>query len=297
MTGSENRIVRPIFIIGVGRSGSSIFHQVFCRHPRVAWLSRLSDAAMSRPWLNRALMHALDYPMLTAWLTRYADPSEAYRYWDALYPGFSRPCRDLMASDVTEAARRKFSEALPQNLTDARRRLLVKVTGWPRIGFLREIFPDALFIHIMRDGRPVASSFLQVDWWLGWRGPTSWLWGDLEPHYRSEWETHDRSFVALAGIQWRILMDALERAREPLNDVNYLDIRYEDLCADPVRVFQEAATFCGLEWSLGFERAVRETPLRSENEKWRRDFTPDQQRTLETVLRPHLVRYGYLAAG
>jgi len=92
-------------------------------------------------------------------------------------------------------------------------------------------------------------------------------------------------------------MDALERARESLNDANYLDIRYEDLCADPVRVFQKAATFCGLDWSPGFERAVRETPLRSENEKWRRDFTPDQQRTLETVLRPHLVRYGYLAAG
>jgi hypothetical protein len=146
----------------------------------------------------------------------------------------------------------------------------------------------------MRDGRPVASSFLQVDWWLGWRGPTSWLWGELAPQDRSDWETHDRSFVALAGIQWRILMDALERAREPLDESNYLNIRYEELCADPVRVFQQATAFCGLDWSPAFERAIRETPLRSENEKWRRDFSPDQQRTLEAVLRTHLQRYGYL---
>lgn len=296
MTAREDRVVRPIFIIGVGRSGSSIFHQIFSRHPHVAWLSRLSAQYPGRPWLNRALMHMQGLP-LTSWITKYADPSEAYQYWDRLCPGFSRPSRDLVASDVTLAAKRTIEAALIQNLTASRSRLLIKITGWPRIGFLKELFPDALFIHVMRDGRPVASSFLNVDWWLGWRGPSNWLWGDLSAEHRAEWDRHGQSFVALAGIQWKILMDALEKARSTLTTENYLDIRYEDLCADPVGTYRAAIAFSGLDWSSGFEREVRASKLKSENEKWRRDFTAEQQRTLETVIRGHLERYGYPVAG
>jgi len=284
---------RPIFIIGVGRSGSSIFHQVFSQHHQVAWLSRLSERFPTRPVLNRLLMHAIDHPGLTGWATRYADPAEAYRWWDNRFAGFSQPCRDLRESDLTLLARQRLHQSFAQVVTSRRQRLLVKVTGWPRIGFLRALYPDALFIHVMRDGRPVASSFLNVDWWRGWRGPGNWLWGELSPDQSQEWERHDRSFVALAGIQWKLLMDALELAKGPLSAENYLDIRYETLCADPVASFRRAVEFAGLSWTPGFEAAVRATPLRSENDKWRRDFTTDQKATLETVLHDYLIRYRY----
>jgi len=51
--------------------------------------------------------------------------------------------------------------------------------------------------------------------------------------------------------------------------------------------------FAELDWVPAFERTIRGAELRSENEKWRRDFTPNQQAILESVLRSHLVRYGY----
>jgi hypothetical protein len=290
---SGPEIERPLFIIGVGRSGSSIFHQMFSRHPQVAWLSSLAEDYPERIRLNRLLMTALDFPLTSSAVTRFFDPGECYPFWDRLYGGFGTPCRDLVSEDVTVRAAERIRNALASTLTARRRRLLIKITGWPRIGFLKEIFPDARFIHVLRDGRPVASSLLNVDFWWGWRGPANWRWGPLTPSQEEEWDRHARSFVALAGIQWKILMDALEAARGRVSPDAFHEIRYEELCADPVRVFRAAVDFAGLEWSDGFERTVRSTPLSSENEKWRRDFSPAQQRTLEDVLGPHLDRYGY----
>ena len=293
MTNAPLQVSRPIFIIGVGRSGSSIFHQILSHHPGVAWLSRLSEEYPDRSWPNRLLMSAINYPSLTGWATRYADPAEAYRWWDHRYPGFSRPCRDLGAEDLTLQAKDRLHRGFSEVITSRRPRLLVKVTGWPRIGFLRALYPDALFIHVMRDGRPVASSFLNVPWWLGWQGPSSWLWGELSPAHQAEWDRHNRSFVALAGLQWKILMDALEAARAPLTPAIYREIRYEALCADPIGSFQAAVQFAGLDWVPRFERVIQTTPLKSENDKWRRDFTTEQQATLEAVLSDYLVRYNY----
>lgn len=283
----------PIFIVGAGRSGSSVFHRLMCRHPRVAWLSRTLERWPNAAAINRAVMHALAVPGLGSSLSRIIDPGECYDYWEQIAPGFTWACRDLVATDVQNDVRANVRHELAWQTTKRRPQLVVKVTGWPRVGFLREIFPNAKFIHVLRDGRPVAASFLKVEWWRGWRGPSGWLFGDLTAEQAAEWQRHDRSFVALAGIQWKILMDAMESAKGSVPASCMVEIRYEDLCRDPVEHFRRVAEFAELEWVPEFERAVRGAALRSENEKWRRDFTSDQQAILESVLQGHLVRYGY----
>ena len=84
--------------------------------------------------------------------------------------GFSEPCRDLVRTDVTTRVKRQVRAAMGMMLTHKRNRLLLKITGWPRLGFLNEMLEDAKFIHLVRDGRAVASS-LHVDFWRGWYGP------------------------------------------------------------------------------------------------------------------------------
>lgn len=238
-------------------------------------------------------MHALGVPIVGHSLSGMIDPGECYDFWEQLVPGFTSPCRDLVAADVQNDARAAVRQALSAIPTKRRPQLVAKVTGWPRVGFLREIFPNAKFIHVLRDGRPVAASFLKVEWWRGWRGPSGWLFGDLTPEHAAEWQRHDRSFVALAGIQWKILMDAMDSARRSVPATSMVEIKYEDLCRDPISHFRRVVEFAELEWVPKFERTIRGVALRSENEKWRRDFTPDQQAILESVLRSHLVRYGY----
>lgn len=283
----------PLFIVGIGRSGSSVFHRLLCRHPRAAWLSRALELWPNATGTNRALMHTLALPIVGRSVSSVIDPGECYDFWEQLVPGFTSPCRDLVAADVQNDVRTVVRQALSAIPTKRRPQLVAKVTGWPRVGFLHEIFPNARFIHVLRDGRPVAASFLKVDWWRGWRGPSGWLFGDLTPEQAAEWQRHDRSFVALAGIQWKILMDAMDSARQSVPASCMVEIRYEDLCRDPISHFRRVLEFAELEWVPQFERTIRGASLHSENDKWRRDFTPDQQAILESVLHSHLVRYGY----
>lgn len=195
------RIRKPIFVIGDGRSGSTVFHDMLANHPNVAWLSGLCDRNPAKISRNRLLLRVVDYPILGTLVKRRFKPTEAYRFWDYYSKGFSAPCRDLLHGDVTVAAKQRLQSVLAKTLTPKRDRLLVKVTGWPRIGFLREVFEDAKFVHIMRDGRSVSNSMLNVPWWWGWRGPQNWRWGELTPAEEQEWEAQGKSFVALAGIQ------------------------------------------------------------------------------------------------
>ena len=159
-------------------------------------------------------------------------------------------------------------------LTPKRNRLLLKITGWPRLGFLNEIFEDAKFIHLVRDGRAVASSLLHVDFWRGWYGPQGWRAGLLSPEDQATWEAYDRSFVALAGLEWRIQMRAMEAARRALPDpARFLEIKYETFCEQPLETCRRALDFAELPGSTAFERHVAATPIKNASHRWRDGLT------------------------
>jgi len=237
-------------------------------------------------------MKGLDWPVI-GYFCRKRSPCEAFELWDRLYPGFGSPCRDLLAADVTPKAKQAIHRTMARMLTRKRDRLLLKVTGWPRVGFLKEVFPDAKFIHVLRDGRAVVNSLLSVNWWQGWQGPENWCWGQLTPAQRKEWRKQDESFVALAGIEWKILLGAMDKAKSEAGAEQFLEVKYEDLCADPVGVFRQVTGFCGLESSAWFEHFVAGHSWKNTNYKWRDEFTPQQQQVLQDVIGDELKRRGY----
>lgn len=286
-------IEQPIFVVGAGRSGSSIFHQMFTEHPRLAWMSSLCDRHPDRLAAHRRLLRAIDVPVVGRFLRRHWESVECYDFWDHGFRGFSQPCRDLRADDATPHAKAKLQRMVARVVTPRRPRLLAKVTGWPRVGFLHAVFPDAKFIHVYRDGRAVANSLLQVDFWRGWRGVAQWRWGPLDAALLQEWEAHDRSFVALAGIQWKILMRAATAARQAVPASSMLDVRYEEFAAHPVEAFRAVADFCGLDWRADFQHALSRYRVESANHKWQQDLSPAQQAVLLSVLGEELQLYGY----
>jgi hypothetical protein len=171
--------------------------------------------------------------------------------------------------------------------------MLVKLTGWPRIGFLKEIFPNARFIHIYRDGRAVVNSLLNVTWWSGWRGPDNWRWGRLTATQEAKWQRHNQSFVALAAIEWERLMEAFDAARQELEADDLLELGYEAMCQAPVDVFKQAADFCDLPWTTQLEHVVQKRRFKNSNVKWREQLTDSQISILNACLDGVLQRYGY----
>lgn len=286
-------VKNPLFIVGTGRCGSTIFHHVLTYHPKVTWLSSWAPKYASKPHMNRLAMQIMDLPLPDRYLRKRIYPGEWYAFWNYYYRGFGEPCRDLCREDVTPRVKSKIRGAMAEMLSDRRPHLLIKITGWPRLGFLKEIFPDAKFIHIYRDGRAVANSLLQVWWWPGWRGPENWGCGELSPEQRQKWERSGKSFVVLAALEWEILMTSFEQARQTIPPEDLMEIRYEDLCQEPVGLFRQAAEFAGLEWSSQFESRVKQFTLESANDKWRKDLTSLQQKELNESIQDILQKYGY----
>jgi len=100
--------------------------------------------------------------------------------------------------------------------------------------------------------------------------------------------------VALAGIAWTILADAFEGAAAAVPPAQWLQVRYEDVVAEPRPTFARILDFAGLDWSPALERSFNRydfTPSRSQ--AFRRELTASQVRQLEDVLQPTLAGYGY----
>jgi len=249
---------KPLFIIGTGRSGTTLLFRLLANHPDLAW-----------PCIGHTPL------------------PEPYDLWTkAGFHCFSRPCRDLRGIDaVPEQNRMEIQQSFAHFCEQANRtRFLTKYTGWPRLEFVRRIFPDARFIHLMRDGRAVAWSLMQQPWWHGWQGPTQWRWGQLSPEDQQIWEESDRSFYVLAGLQWKLLMHSI-MASSALHPV--LHLKYERLVASPEIVLSEICRFAELPTKkLGVEL------LKSANHKWRSIDTSEQV-AFNKHLGPVLCHYGY----
>jgi hypothetical protein len=287
------KIIKPIIIVGSGRCGSTLFHRLLANHEQVMWLSGLTLRFPNRPEWNRWAVNALENPLLRRLLGEKIRPGESYRFWDRYAYGFSEPCRDLGRSDVSSRVKKQLHGAFGALLTRQRHRLLLKITGWPRVGYLNEVFEDARFIHILRDGRAVASSLLHVHFWRGWYGPQGWRAGLLSPEEQAIWESYDRSFTALAALEWRIQMRAMEAARKQVDSRLFMEVKYEAFCEQPMETFRQVLDFAELPVSPALERAVRSANIRSTSNRWRDDLAPGQQVILDDLLREDLRRYGY----
>jgi omega-hydroxy-beta-dihydromenaquinone-9 sulfotransferase len=289
------RVDRPIFITGLGRSGTTIIHTLLSKHPNTSWTSLLVAKFPARLYFNRWLLRAMDIPLLNIYLKWRFVPLENYSFWDHYYGGFGYPGRDLFASDVDVTTAKSIRKAFSELVTRKKNRVLIKITGAPRISFLHEIFPDAKFIHVTRDGRAVVASRMKAAFWNGWRGWRGFsLWPERMPaQYEEEWERHRYSFVALAGIEWKAHIDQMNEVRRDYPHINIMEVRYESFCDDPVGQLRKIAKFCELDWTKTFENRMKREYVSSENSKWRSQFTPEQRTILQDVLAEQLVEQGY----
>jgi hypothetical protein len=295
----------PAFVIGTGRCGLSPLMDLIAFHRDFAWPSQYNDRFPDRLWLSR-LSRLSDLNLLNNRLKfrlgRYVPHhTETFSLWSGIFPGFARPTRDLVATDVTEHVKQGFRRVVAEILRhQGKRRFIAEYSGWSRVEFIREIFPEARFIHIVRDGRAVAHSLIHVDYWEGWRGVHQWRWGVPGPALMEMVERHDHSFLALAAIQWKMVVHNLLDKTKGLPDRDVKLVRYEDLVADPQSTARECARFLEVDpASPHFQKHLETVPIVDANTRtlripsWRENLSPNQVRMLDELLAEELDHFGY----
>ena len=278
---------RIAFVIGTGRCGSTLVHEVLARHPGNGFVTNLDDKGIrTSSRVQNQAWRQLPASVTTKGRFRFA-PSEAYRVLAReVSPALVDPVRDLVAADATPWLAERMQAFVARRTARLKSDVFLhKFTGWPRTGFLRACFPDCVVIEIVRDPRAVANSWLQMPWWHGHRGPGEWHFGPLSAEHEAAWEKHGRSFPVLAALAWRILMDASEAARAEFPEQRWLTVRYEDIVTGPRDSFAELLTHLGLEWTPEFEAGLgRYTIKGARTDAFRRDLAPGDLAAMEDVL-------------
>jgi sulfotransferase family protein len=309
---------RFAFMLGTGRCGSTIVGQVVAMHPDVGFIANVDDrfAGLNRKGrMNNRIYRSLPAPLqkqggrrggrqhgrIAAGVRSVAmTPSEGYRLLDRhVSPMLSEPVRDLVADDASAwLSRRLRSFFEGRAAAQGRQLFLHKFTGWPRAGLLHAVFPEARFVHVVRDGRDVASSLVQQPWWAGFRGPGDWGFGPLSPEDEATWLESGRSFAVLAGLEWKLLMEAFDGAQRAVPAETWLEIRYEDIVERPREQVERLLGHLGLEWTEAFERSfatLEFTPSRAG--AYREELSRSDADLLDRVLAPALSTHGYQTGG
>ena len=299
-------IERPIFFIGMPRSGTTVIFEAFSAHPELAWFSQYfnrlprfpSVALLSRivdldPRLRRRT-EASDRGR-RPWNDLRVGPSEAVLAWRH-YCGTRFPDDFLIDERAPAAERRRLQATVSKLLRyQGKQRFVAKVTGPPRIGYLTSLFDDALFIHVIRDGRAVVQSLMRVPFWKdtfrlrepAWRnGLTD---GELE-----RWMRLGRSPIALAALEWGAVIRTARREAERLPDGRYQEVRYEDFVSDPHETLDRLLSFCALRRSA-YPHEILDSrfSLRDMNRQWRDRLGADELRALDEAIGDLLVEIGY----
>jgi Sulfotransferase family len=288
-----------VFVIGTGRCGSTLVQELLCRHPEVGFLSNLEDRAPFLPAaagrFNNQLYRRVAPSLTRKGRLRYA-PSEGYRVLArSISPMVTDSFRDLVAGDAMPWVADRFRAFFTERArVQSKPVFLHKYTGWPRTGFVREVFPEARFINVTRDGRAVVASAMRTSWWKGHMGPEAWQWGPLPPAYAADWEASGYSFPVLAAQGWKILMDAYAAARDLVPGERWLDVRFEDVLADPDARFKEMLAFMGLDEHPALHAALARIALSADRQReYRRQLDPASLALVERSLAGHLSAWGY----
>lgn len=222
-------------------------------------------------------------------------PNEAYEFW-TLY-GDPRFARSYLEAAPGQCTRERLANAVRALVWwQGKERFSAKFTGPPRIDFLSAVFPDAIFVHVVRDGRAVVHSLLNVAFWRAKGGLERPFW-DGGPGDEVADNPPDDPGV-LAAVQWRRIVAATRQEASKLRPGQYLELRYEDLVSDPVGRLREVVRHCGLSGSSQIERYLSSSAkLSNMNGKYLRDFSAEYSAKLAQSMQPLLSQYGYTSTG
>jgi hypothetical protein len=191
-TAAATPAATPIFVIGSPRSGTTLLRLMLDSHPRISCgeethFLRDLETVVGRNW---ELVATYGLPR-EWWIERIRELYEAFQ-----------------AEVLTRSGKARWAEKDP--------------TYTLHLRFIDELFPNASYIHLLRNGYDVVASF------------------------RDRWGY--KSAARAARTEWARYVSAARELGMRLPRERFLEVRYEALVAEPEREGQRIFGFLGEDW-------------------------------------------------
>ena len=237
----------PVFLVGATRSGTTLLRLMLDSHPEISNFGEFEYA-----------VHMIEddrLPVMADYY-RYLDLDRMYRVrsWD-IDPKLGYV--DLIRSFLQQAG-------------DRAGKPFVGATVHSQFDELPRLWPNARYIHIVRDPRDVARSCIGMGWCgNAYFGTDYWL----EPIRR-----------------WKKLSETLPPSRR-------IQVRYEDLICDTRAQLERICEFIGTDYHdqmMSYpENSTYTLPEASLIEQWKRKMPDDDIQNVESVCHPYMPEFGY----
>jgi hypothetical protein len=269
----------PFFVVGAQRSGTTLLRLMLAAHPRLAippeshfipdllrLERRAGGLAAQRDEIARLLVthdRLVDFDLGAAFIrdtVQTLQPLTTRTITDALFAEYARRHDKPRWGDKTP----RYCGFVPE---------------------LRMVFPEARFIHVVRDGRDTALSS-----WKAAFGPRTWV---------------------AAAYKWRDSIRATQRGIHAVPGDTVLEVRYEELLRYPETILSRVCHFIGesfhdamLRYSEQADHLVPSWekqwharlsgPVDGSNAgKWRTQLSPGQIALIQHIAGRELTAYGY----
>lgn len=271
--------MRPIFIGGCPRSGTTLLGALLGAHSRCVCVPEMP--------FKFDLLYGLDWqkePVTSRDTAKLIEHLGSFRMWGISADGRnerngSAPESEITYLDTIEDLVRRYAAAVERQEAD------VWVEHIPHnvryVTALLAHFPDAVIVHLVRDGRGIAASLLPVGWGAGSELAAARYWAE---------------HLAYGFVAERSAPDRVYR------------VHYEELLRHPHEVLAGICEFAGLAVeeqlgsvtrfpiprdTLGQHSLVARPPDPSRADSWKHALTPRQIETFEYHAGELLAQLGY----
>ncbi|MCY4087851.1 MAG: sulfotransferase [Actinomycetia bacterium] len=265
----------PVMVLGVSRSGTTLLKEMLDRHSSLAipsesyFIPQLWSRHGARPVVDRMLDDLGRLERIRQW----GIEPDAVRERIGTTSTFAEVIRAVYEVYAEARGKARYGDKTPAYMRHLR--------------LLDHVFPQASYVHIVRDGRDAGRSFLSMQR----RPPLDW--------------SRPRGLSAFA-CQWR---DEVERARlfgRAHAAGRYLELRYEDVVAEPGGALRSVCAQLELEYEpemLTYHERIDEErlldhprlsqPPTPRVRSWREELPAAQVERFEAVAGELLSELGY----
>ncbi|MBE7467038.1 MAG: sulfotransferase [Planctomycetes bacterium] len=220
--GMKTHLDRPIFLVGCGKSGTTLLALLIASHPHVGPKPPILDGKTNLQSAIRQLLTSEGFAQI-------APLTEQKEIWDNYFPMTA----DLRVGKELILTKNPLSKAetisLIRKLTysfHAERYFNKAPFNSFRIHVLRQIWPDAKIIALHRDGRDVIASWYR------------------QSYHLEKYKCREIALKTFAK-KWNEAIDHLEAYRDELGISIW---RYENLVDDPNQMLKKILSYAELPW-------------------------------------------------